>query len=534
MNQRAVLLVVLAAVCLIPDAARAQSSPDTLAHVTYLAGDLVYVDAGRDQGLAEGMRLPVERAGLRIALLEVRHLASRRASCSVVEANEPPQMGDAVRIPRITGQPVKEHSAGKPEPQPSGAADESPGGGGLAAWGVRGRLGARFLTVNDRAGAGAGFSQPALDMRLVGNRLNGGPVSLQVDARARRTYRTRTNGDTDNDGRTRVYRLSASYQAPDSPLLITLGRQVSQDLASVSLFDGVLGEFAPGRWGLGVFAGTQPEASSWGFSTDIVETGAFARYRNASGAVLRWTVNLGAVASRQGGVLNREYVFLRGQMMSPRFFGYLAQELDLNRDWKGAAGEPLLTATSTYASLRYRLAKAVELDGGYDNRRNVRLYRDRDTPETEFDDSYRRGVRLGLTLRPGDRVSLSLGGRTTGGGSSGDTQSATVTGRILRLTPLTLDLTSRHTRYTGPLAEGWLHVVSAGAPLGRTRRAEIHLGRRDEIRHTGDETTAGTTWIGADLDVGLAAGWYLLLSTEFTRGLLEESDQVYTSLTYRF
>ena len=534
MNLQPVLLVVLATLVIIPGPVLAQSGADTLAHVTYLAGDLVYVDAGRDQGLAEGMRLPVERGGLRIALLAVEHLASRRASCSVAEATEPPQIGDAVRIPLLKMEDSIDPGSGGAGSPPALASVASRGMGGLGAWDIRGRLGARFLTVNDQDGAGAGFSQPALDMRLVGKQLDGGPVSVQVDARARRTYRTRTNGDTDQQGRTRVYRLSASYRMPGPPLLLSLGRQVSPDLASVSLFDGILAEYTPGRWGLGAFAGTQPEASSWGFSPDIVETGAFARYRNASRAAVRWTVTTGTVLSRENGVLDREYLFLRAQMMSPRFFGHLAQEVDVNRAWKQDAGEPLFTATSTYASLRFRVAGALELDGGYDNRRNVRLYRDQDTPETEFDDSYRRGVQLGLTVRPGDRLRLSLGGRTYGGGMSGDTESATLTARVLRLTPLAVDVTSRHTLYTGPLAEGWLHVLSTGAPLGRTRRAEVHVGRRSETRFAGGETSASTMWFGADLDLGLAARWYLLLSVESTRGDLEGNDQVYTSLTYRF
>ncbi len=528
MRRASPVILVLLALVLPAGRARAQAVPDTTVHVTYLAGDLVYVDAGREDGLAEGMQLRVERDGAEVAVLEVRHLASHRASCSVVEGGGPPQIGDVVRYRRRPAPAASE------APRRAIPAASRKRRGGLGVAGLRGRLGARYLSVRDQTGTGTGFSQPAFDVRLGGDRLNGGPLSVQVDARARRTYRTRPGGESLNDGRTRVYRMSAAYRTGGSPFRFVLGRQVSPDLASVSLFDGGLAAYEPGRWGLGIFAGAQPDGASYGLSTDILEAGAYARYGSAPGAATRWSATGGVVASQDHGAPNRDYLFLRGQLMSPRFFGYLAQELDVNRGWKTGAGEPLLTATSTYLSLRYRPAAPLELDAGYDNRRNVRLYRDRDTPETEFDDSYRRGIRAGVTVRPGSRLRLSLSGRTFGGGSSGETRSATVTARLLRLTPLVLDLGSRSTRYTGPLTRGWLHVVTAGAPLGRRRRLEVHVGRRNEDRFTGIETSAGTNWYGADLDLGVAAGWYLLLSLESTRGDVEKNDQLYSSLSYRF
>ncbi len=502
---------------------------DSLVRVTYLAGDLVYVDAGRVDGLEKGMRIPVERDGAEIALLEVRHLASKRASC-VVAKGERPRIGDLVDYRRIPEAERAEQSdvATGPSDEPSTRSANA-----WAELGLRGRLGARYLTVLDQTEASTGFSQPALDMRLAGDHLKGGPISIRVDARARRTYRTRADGASDTDGRTRVYRMNASYQARGSRIRATLGRQVSPDLASVSLFDGALVAYEPSRWTLGAFAGTQPDPVGWGFDTEIVEAGGYARYRSADGSTSRWAVTGGAVASQQDGVSNRDYLFLRGLLSTGRLFGYLAQEVDVNRGWKADAGEPAFTATSTYASLRYRMSGALEFGAGYDNRRSVRLYRDRDTPETEFDDSYRQGVRASVTVRPLPRLRLGLSGRTYTG-SGANTESATLTTRLLRLTPWGLNLGTRHTRYTGPLSRGWMHVVTAGASLGRRHHAEIHAGRRSEDRFTGPETAAATTWYGADLDLGIAGGWYALLSVESTRGDIEKNDQIYTSLTYRF
>ncbi len=94
------------------------------------------------------------------------------------------------------------------------------------------------------------------------------------------------------------------------------------------------------------------------------------------------------------------------------------------------------------------------------------------------------------------RVGLSA--RTNRGGGGGPADSYTLTTRAGRLTSHRLALGTRHTRYTGP------------------------------------ETRGDTTWFGANLDLGLLPGWYLLLSAESTRGDVERNDQIYSSLTYRF
>ncbi len=176
----------------------------------------------------------------------------------------------------------------------------------------------------------------------------------------------------------------------------------------------------------------------------------------------------------------------------------------------------------------------LSLDAGFDNRRSVRLYQDRETPETEFDFRYRQGLRGGATLRLRDRYTLGISAQTNRGGSGGSSDSYTITSRAARLSPLSIDLTSRHTRFTSPLTEGWLHSASAAAPLGPRRRVELEGGRRQETRSFGQTTSVATTWYGANADVGLWSGWYLLLSVTSTRGDVEKNDQIYSSLSYRF
>jgi hypothetical protein len=477
-----------------------------------------------------GRQLSVEREGKTIATIRIEHVASHRSSCSILGTGEAPREGDVIRY---VPQPKQQSRTSSTTPAPS-RVKAGRDGGSFRRLGMRGRAGVRYLTTLDQTGFGADFAQPSLDLLLTGNRVAGGPFSFAIDTRARRTYRTHADGTHTDDGRTRVYRLNATHQAAGSPLRVSLGRQVSPDLASVSLFDGALAEYASAAVAFGLFGGTQPDPESYGTSTHVMEYGSYARVQSLQGAPLRWSATGGGIRSLVNGARDRDYVFLRGQIMNSRVYGHVSQEIDID-EWRASqADRRIFSLTSTYAGFRWRATEWLSLDTGFDNRRSVRLYQDRETPETEFDYSYRQGVRGGATLQFRNRFTLGTSAQTNRGGSGGSSDSYTITSRAVRVTPLSIDLASRHTRFTAPLTEGWLHSASAAAPIGPRRRVEFEGGRRQETRSFGEAISVATTWYGVNADVGLWSGWYFLLSVTSTRGDTEKNDQIYSSLSYRF
>ena len=506
------------------------AGPDSVAHVTYLTGGLVYLDAGREDGLEVGRQLSVEREGVVVATIKVEHVASHRASCSILGTGEAPREGDVIRY---VPQPKRESRTSSPTSAPV-QVKAGRDGGSLRELGLRGRAGVRYLTTLDQTDFGADFTQPSLDLLLTGSAVAGSPFSFAIDTRARRTYRTHADGSRTDDGRTRVYRLNASHHAAGSPLRISLGRQVSPDLASVSLFDGALVEVERGSKAWGLFGGTQPDPESYGYSSRVLEYGTYARVQSSQGHTLKWSATGGGIRSLVDGARDRDYVFLRGQLMNARVYGYVSQEIDVD-EWRASEGDRrLFSPTSTYAGFRWQAVEWLSLDAGFDNRRSVRLYQDRETPETEFDYSYRQGLRGGATLRLRNRYTLGTSAQTNRGGSGGSSDSYTITSRAARVSPLSIDLASRHTRFTGPLTEGWLHSATVAAPIGPRRRVEFEGGRRQETRSFGPATSVATTWYGVNADVGLWSGWYFLLSVTSTRGDTEKNDQIYSSLSYRF
>ena len=392
---------------------------------------------------------------------------------------------------------------------------------------LRGRVGFGWIHISDKSGA-PGYSQPSLAVRLDGSAAAGAPLDFSADIRTHRTYQGGTT-----DGETRVYRLTATVRDGASRRHISLGRQPLPIASSGGLFDGALAQLDGPRVSAGIYSGLEPAVSGYDFSTDIIQTGFFAQLRNAAGSALRWNVGAGFADSRDHGHVNRDFLFAQLFYLAPKLMVSASQEMDANAGWKRALGEPLFSSTSTFLMARADLSKRISLDGGFDNRRNVRLYRYRDTPETAFDDRYRQGGWVGASVAPVAAVRLGATGRVNAGGSGGAAHSWSGTAEVYRLTSLHAIVRLRSTRVDSDAQKGWLHSgslevnpwagVRVATTLGLQRFTDVLSGSPSRL-----------DWQGLDLDLGLAKRWYALLSAERDRGTADDRLQTYTSLNWMF
>jgi hypothetical protein len=502
--------------------AKAQSA--MTAEVTYLTGSSVYVGAGTRDGLRPGTRLARVGEPDSDLVLEATETTAHRAVCKVVA-------GSLAGL--RTGEQLSYAPALQAEPGTPGAAPaDRPG-----AWrrsGLHGRIGLRYLATRNGLEGGPDVTQPGLDLRLDGPALYGSPWNFYADVRTRRTTTTRGSGLEDELGRSRVYRLAVGYDRPEPGWRFNLGRQFSPDLANVSVFDGVSAAYDGNRWSAGAFAGTQPDPGDYGHDSALREYGAWYGLRAQPGSVRRWSFSTGVVASYEDSEINREYLFLHARYSATRLIGFLTQEIDVNRGWKKDDGEDSISPTSTFISLRFRAADSVDLLAGYDNRRNVRLYRDHVTPLTRFDDVFRRGVWAGVQATPGNHVRLGLAARTYGGGAAGSADSITVTAALTNLTSRNAFVGFRSTRYENMTLEGWLHSLEGALDLGQRVRFIVQGGVRNDESLINPLLSDEVTWYGIDLDIDLYRRLYLTIAVERSKGDFEEVGQFYGTIAYRF
>ncbi|HEU5170468.1 MAG TPA: hypothetical protein VFU46_08015, partial [Gemmatimonadales bacterium] len=519
---RGALCIALAAPAAAQDSVTTRS-----AKITYLTSASAYVDAGREQGLREGDLLDVIRAGAPVARLRVAYLASGQSACEILTTDVALAVGDSVRYAaRSAPAELATDSAARPLDRRAAARAGRPHA-------LRGRIGLRYLYVRARNGA-SDLSQPSLDLRLDGHGLGGTPFGLSVDLRTRRTATTRSDGSSVADGRTRVYQAAVFVSPAGSPFRLTVGRQFSPSLASLSLFDGVLAEVDRPSWGVAAFGGSEPDPADLGYSSAIKDFGAYFQLHARPASPQRWSVTLGGIASYDGGSANRQFAYLQAAFSSRRLSVFATQEVDYYGAEKQALGEPAVSFTSSFATLRFELASGVDLHGGVDNRRSVRLYRDVVNPEIAFDDAFRRGVWGGLSLRLASRYRLGFDARSSTGGTAGRAEAYTAHLGVERLTRLGFSLRGRGTRYANPAVTGWLGSLTLGADPVAPLHLELTGGLRQETDPLAIPEDSRVTWFGAGLDLNLGRAWYLMLSATRETGGIDANDQLYGALSYRF
>lgn len=494
-------------------------APTRTARITYVTSASAYIDAGREAGLHEGTLVEVVRSGAVIGVLKVAFLSSRQASCDIVSESTPVVVGDSVRF--TAAAPSHDSTVAARPPLQTGPSRRS----------LRGYAGAHYLVVGQ--GPGNGFTQPSLDLRLDGRPVAGEPIGLSLDVRARRTVST-LGGGTAIDGHARAYQLAMSWNPPSSPGRITLGRQIASPFAVVGVFDGVLAELHAPQWSAGVFSGTQPDPVSLGFATDILEGGGYVQRRSRPGGRQQWSTTFGVSGSYQDAHANREFAFLQASFSNSRFSSYVSQEIDYYRSWKRTPGMVAISPTSTFATARYRASDGLEIHAGFDNRRNVLLYRDFVNPVTTFDDAFRQGVWAGAALRWARRYSIGLDARQSSGGPAGLANSYTLSIGADRISPLAVGVRTRSTYFRSQQTNGWLHSLALAFEPGSRLRLELSGGARLERDRLGTPpTTQSILWSGLDLDVNLARAWYLMLSGT-AEGGASGTSQLYGGFSTRF
>jgi hypothetical protein len=513
--------------------------------VTFISGSSIYVGAGLREGLTEGAKLSVVRRDSVVGTLRVKFLASHQASCDVVSGVTDLVVGDLVRFvpvapPKSSGQTV------------AGATTRR-GPRRLSGPGIHGRVGLRSLRATstlsgDSSGtpAGTGFNQPSFDLRMSGLNVGGTAIGLTLDLRTRYTVTSLTGQPNQVDGKTRVYQAAVFWGSPGAGFRTVVGRQYLTAVTSVALFDGGLAELNGPRTTFGVFGGLEPDAGTLGVTDEIQDFGGYLQFHSAPAAVAPWAVTAGGVVSMQGNHANREFGFVQVSVNQRSYSFFGLQEIDYYSPWKVQLGENPISLTSQYATGLVRLSRWLAFNAFYDNRRNVRLFRDTQNPETAFDDAYRRGYGAGIQLL-NYRVRLGGDWRRSTGGTAGSADSYTGTIGTDPISRLRLTVAGRATWYqnqndststtaaqriTGRLYSVWLGCD----PVDR-----LHFDVTGGTRREGTPNTTimqNSTWYGVSADVSVARAWYVSFSgyrqTDPANPGTNTTTQVYASVTWRF
>jgi len=310
----------------------------TVFHVTYVSEGAIYIDAGRNADLREGMTLSVVelppdgaategvrfRGDAHIAEVRVTAAADSSAVCEVVEVKGELSAGqlaflapdsveartnsesaaDAEKYPIVvsftSGDPLDEEMRETVETQ---ATQDS-------AWSnLRGRFGLEYGGTAEDGGLATKQVGAVIDadMRNIG----GSYWNFTGYWRGEFTSSSAAAADTTlTDLIDRTYHLGFTYQSPHSNDIVGVGRLYLPWAASLSTIDGgYFGRKISRRFTTGAFAGSTPDPTSWSYAPNQHIAGTFVNFETGTFDTTRFFSTAGIALTTEYWRVARQFVF---------------------------------------------------------------------------------------------------------------------------------------------------------------------------------------------------------------------------------
>jgi len=269
-------------------------------HIRYVSGPNVYIDGGRDQGLAEGTKLVIKQDPTKpvkdgenapiepgvIAKLTVVSIASTSAVCEIIASSRDLIVGDTVSMPDDEIEKIVEQNTlgntrkypmvvtfSQGEPLDEEVRNAIPRPPLPEVNQVRGRIGFDMSMIREIGQGSSTSTEYGMVLRADFTRIYGTHWNLNGYWRGNVQASSTPSQPTLQDLINRTYLMSASYINPESHWTAGIGRLYLPWAVSLETIDG--GYFglqssatSSTKKVLGIFAGSTPDPTSWSYNPD--------------------------------------------------------------------------------------------------------------------------------------------------------------------------------------------------------------------------------------------------------------------------
>lgn len=537
----------------------------TVFRVKYVAEGAVYLDGGRNAGLAEGQKLDVKRSGTTtlesrtgdvkatriFAQLEVTSVAESSAVCEVRSSTEQVRTGDMAylspedveklaqlraasgvrRYPQVVtfseGDPLDEEAREAVPRPPLPEINRA-----------RGRIGFEYNGIASRSGFSSRSTQLGLVLRLDMTRLGGSYWNLSGYWRGRLNSRSGgTQPETLNDLINRTYHLNLTYSNPASRWVAGFGRLYLPWASSLNTLDGgYLGRrFGKGTT-VGLFAGSTPDPTSWNYNPDRRIAGTFANFEGGGFDSFRYTSTVGVAVSSIRWRAERQFAFFENGIFYRRHFTlYHSLEADRAKGINQASQSlPRRAVVSrSYLTLMVQPHPRLSLSLNHNYFRDLPTFDSRLVSTGLVDKLLFQGLSGGARLELPRRITLFTSlGRSA---KTGDTRNSwnqmygITLGEIWR-TGLRADL--RYSKFESSFGRGSYRSLSLSRHFGENFRWEVQGGLQNFASPLTQETRSH--FVNTILDWFPGTHYFFESGVTFERGHLQDYDQWFVILGYRF
>ena len=487
--------------------------------VKYVAEGAVYLNGGRDAGLAEGQKLTIRRGdaaaaeGRVIAELRVVSVASASAACSILTSKEAVRIGDeAELIPsdaaalqklRTTeesskyaqvitfteGDPLEEEVRAAVPMAPLPEINR-----------VRGRIGIEYNTVRDLIVPRQTFSVGVV-FRIDATRIRGTYWNLSGYYRGRLTRQNRDPlQETLTDLLQRTYHLSLTYNNPTSRWVAGMGRFYLPWATSLGTVDGgYFGSRLGKRVTVGLFGGSAPDPTSWRYDRDRQLIGSFLNFEGGNFESLRYSTTVGAAAGRIRWQPDREFGFLESSLLYKQSLSvYYNLEMDRLHSAGEVAKKEIVPARS-YLTVRVKPHHMISFDLNHNYFREIPTFDARLLATGLLDkllfQGVSAGVRLDLPWQISPYVTIGRSKKTGDIKDAWNQMYGLAVGNLFH-TGFRADV--RYSKFESVFGSGTYRSISLSRSAWESLRFEVQAGQQNYISPLAAQNRA--RWINFNAD----------------------------------
>jgi hypothetical protein len=566
----AVALFSIALFCTFTLTARAQQSEKpAVFRIKYLSDDSVYLAAGHNAGIEEGMKLSVVKPppdgaidnGIRfrglehIAELQVITVADSSSICAILSTSGELRVGqlafltvDSVKERRETetadetdkypivvgftyGDPLDDEVRQSDEKK---ILQESPVGR------IRGRFGFDYGGTTESGG----FSSRQMgmvinaDMTFIGGTYWSftGYWRGNLNSSSSGPAATGTNTTTLTDLINRTYHLSFTYDSPYSPNKIGVGRLFLPWAPSLSTIDGAyFGRKISRKVTVGAFAGSTPDPTSWTYNPDQHIAGSFVNYESGDFDHTRIFSTAGlAMTSIQWRVM-RQFAFFENNFSWKRFITfYNSLQADEARVSPLPNGGSNPTGVSqSFSSLHFQPLRRLSFGINHNYFRNLPTFDPKLISTGLLDQFLFQGFSGDVRVELPKRITLytSLGkSKVTGDQKSSLNQGYGISFGNLLKTGLNADL--HYSKFNSSFGSGQYESFSLSKSLTEALRIQFVTGRQTIVSNF--STNSNSDFVNAVADWNIGPRYFLEGNYGWYNGTALKYQQWSTVFGYRF
>jgi hypothetical protein len=532
----------------------------TVFKVKYVADGVAYLEGGRAQGLAEGMKLEVEETNLPakqgdsahasdprvVAELEVTAVAESSAVTDIRLPKRPVKAGDLAYLSTGDAEAlVQQRALSATRQYPAvisftegdtldeEARQEVPRPPLPSVNRARGRIGLDYMDTISHGANSVNSSDVGVVFRGDITRIGGSYWNLSGYWRGRLTKSTAGQQQTLQDLINRTYHLNMTYDNPNSTLVAGFGRLYLPWAPSLDTIDGgYFGKRLSRGTTLGIFAGSTPDPSSWDYAPNRAIGGSFINFEGGEYDGLHYSSTAGVGVSMVKWAIDRPFVFLEDNVSYKRDIAiYESAQLDSPKG-NAATPSPGPGLGRNFFTLRVNPHARVELDFNYNYFRDLPTFDPALVGTGLLDKFLFQGFSAGGRVEVVKQIWLSTNmGRSSRTGDANASLNEMFGITFGRVPWLKMRADAHYARFNSSFGSGNYEAISLSRQLSDRLRLELLAGEQKFASTVTNDNRS--KFLTGTVETTIGPHYYLQGNFTTNRGDLSY-DQFMFSMGYRF